>query len=114
MSTWPSDFPVAIEQSDDFRILNRIAPLAPDLAVRIRPTLDKDRKELDLSFRHFRSRCIEFSRAQIRAVNKLIVQCAEEVVFYRDDQPWVEPFVAKNAGYRIEPRSLGSRLIQIQ
>ena len=37
-----SDFPAAIEKSGDPRILNRIVPLAPDLAIRILPNLAVD------------------------------------------------------------------------
>jgi hypothetical protein len=28
-------------------------------------------------------------------VNRLIVQCAEDIVFYRHDLPWVRPFIEK-------------------
>jgi hypothetical protein len=38
-----SDFPAAIEKTDDLRILNRIVPLAPNLVLRIRPNLTLDR-----------------------------------------------------------------------
>jgi hypothetical protein len=74
-----SDFPVAIERSDDPRILNRIVPLALDLAVRIKPSLDQDREKGNMSFPYFRSRRHELSHAQNRAINKLIVRCAEEL-----------------------------------
>jgi hypothetical protein len=35
-------------------------------------------------------------------INRLIVQCAEDLVFYRDDHEWIGDFVAKNRYYRIE------------
>ena len=38
-----SDFPAAIEKTEDPRILNRIVPLAPNLALRIRPDLSLER-----------------------------------------------------------------------
>jgi hypothetical protein len=38
-------------------------------------------------------------------VNRQIVRCAEELVFYRDDLPWVSPFVRKNATYRLQNRT---------
>jgi len=49
-SFFTSDYPVAIEETKDWRILNRIVPLAPNLAVRIRPNLNIDRKNADFSF----------------------------------------------------------------
>jgi hypothetical protein len=33
---------VAIEETEDWRLLNRIVPLAPNVAVRIRPDLTVD------------------------------------------------------------------------
>ena len=98
-----SDFPAAIEKSDDPRILNRIIPLAPDLAIRIRPDLAIERGQADFSFANFDCRIRDISRTELVQLNRLIVRCAEETVFYRDDSPWVQPFVAKNRQYRIEP-----------
>ncbi len=98
-----SDFPAAIEKSDDPRILNRIVPLAPDLAIRIRPDLAIERGQADFSFANFGYHIRDISHAELVQLNRLIVQCAEETVFYRDDSPWVQSFVAKNRQYRIEP-----------
>lgn len=100
-----SDFPAAIEKTDDPHILNRIVPLAPNLALRIRPdrTLDKDR--LDFAFAKFRCYTDHISRQELVKLNRLLVRCAEETVFYRDDSPWVQSFIAKNRHYRIEPRT---------
>jgi len=36
-------------------------------------------------------------------INRLIVRCAEDIVFYRDDLAWVRRFIEKNRHYRIEP-----------
>lgn len=96
-----SDFPVAIEQRPDGNV-NRIVPLAPDLAVRIIPDVRLSRAKPDLSFANFRCRHRTLSRAEILKVNRLIVQCAEDLIFYRDDQDWIERFVAKHRHYRIE------------
>ena len=98
-----SDFPVAIEQTDDPRILNRIVPLAPNLAIRIKPdpTIDTDR--IDFSFSGFGYRNRKIIRKEIENLNRLIVRCAEDTVFYRDDHSWVPSFIAKNQHYRIEP-----------
>lgn len=97
-----SDFPTTIEQSSDPRVLNRVVPLAPDLAIRIRPDIRMAHDELDLSFRHFQYRHVSLSRSDVSNINRRIVQCAEETVLYRDDRQWVVPFIGRNSDYRIE------------
>jgi hypothetical protein len=97
-----SDFPVAIEKTDNPRILNRIVPLAPHLAIRIRPDLTLDGGQPDFSFANFDYHCRNVSHEELVKLNCLIVRCAEDAVFYRDDHPWVRPFVVKNRHYRIE------------
>ena len=42
-------------------------------------------------------------RAEVLEINRLLVRCAESLIFYRDDRKWVESFVSKNRRYRIEP-----------
>ena len=98
-----SDFPVAIEKSDNPRILNRIVPLAPDLAIRIMPDLNINMDQADFTFANFGYHIRDISHAELVRLNRLIVRCAEEMVFYRNNSPWVKPFVAKNRRYRIEP-----------
>ena len=100
-----SDFPVAIEKTDDPRILNRVVPLAPNLALRIRPDLTLDRGRSDFSFANFGYRSRKVGRKELVKLNRLIVRCAEDSVFFRDDHPWVRPFVTKNRHYRIEPQT---------
>lgn len=97
-----SDFPIAIEPSDDRRILNRLMPLAPDLAIRIRPKIDRPPPDEAVHFPNFRFRRDRPQRKEIREINKRIVQCAEEQVYYRDAHEWVLPFIRKYADYRME------------
>lgn len=97
-----SDFPIAIERTPDARILNKIVPLAPHLAIRIRPNLSYDRKHPDYSFSGFRRAIRKLSRSEVMNINRLIVRCAETTVFFRDNYEWVSSFVKKNANYRIE------------
>lgn len=99
------DFPVAIEKTSDPRILNRIVPLAPNLAVRIQPDLSFDSKRTDFSFSGFQHTARRLSRPEVISINRLIVRCAETTVFFRDNYDWVPTFVKKNAGFRIEPRT---------
>lgn len=98
-----SDFPAAIEETTDPRIINRIVPLAPNLAIRIRPDLTIDNDLADFSFANFRCRRRSISHKEVEEINRLIVRCAEDTVFYRDDSAWVQRFIAKNRHYRVEP-----------
>jgi len=98
-----SDFPAAIEKADDPSIPNRIVPLAPSLALRIKPNPLLNQDQLDSSFKNFGLRKRNVSDEELTKLNRLIVRCAEDTVFYRDDYPWVRPFVEKNRHYRIEP-----------
>jgi len=41
-------------------------------------------------------------RSEIVEINRLIVQCAEDLVFYRDDHEWIADFIAKNRHFRID------------
>ena len=48
-----SDFPIAIEKTNDPRVLNRVVPLAPNLAIRIKPDISIDRAQIDLHLARF-------------------------------------------------------------
>lgn len=100
-----SDFPIAIERGSDPDILNRIIPLAPGLAIKIRPNLAYDRKQTDFSFSHFRRTIRKLSRSEVMNINRLIVRCAETTVFFRDNYEWVWDFVKKNSGFHVESKS---------
>lgn len=100
-----SDFPVALEQAADSRILNRIVPLAPDVALRIKPDVAADQDRVDLSFPNFGHVNRRPGRDELVRLNRSIVRCAEDLVFYRDTHAWVRSFVSKNRWYRIEPRT---------
>jgi len=100
-----SDFPAAIEKTDDPRILNRIVPLAPNLALRIKPKLTLEKGQMNLTFSNFSYLSRKVSRKELIKLNCLIVRCAEDSVFYRDDYPWVQPFVARHRHYHIEPKA---------
>jgi Protein of unknown function (DUF4238) len=100
-----SDFPTAIERSSDPRILNRIVPLAPDIAIRIQPNFAAKESRGDLSFPAFRCRAMTANHQVIRGINMAIVQCAEDLVFFRDQNAWVAAFLGKNRAFRIEPET---------
>ena len=97
-----SDFPAAVEETRDRRIINRVVPLAPNLAIRIRPDPTIDNDLADFSFANFHCRRRSISYKEVEEINRLIVRCAEDTVFYRDDLAWVQKFIAKNRHYRVE------------
>ena len=96
-----SDFPAAIER-DENPIVNRIVPLAPDLAVRIIPDYRLRGTKPDLSFPHLRVRHRRLKHTDVVNLNRLIVRSAEDTVFSNCGHEWVAGFVRKNRGYRIE------------
>jgi hypothetical protein len=100
-----SDFPVAIEKTANILILNRIVPLTPTLAIRICPNFPS-REETDFSFKSFRRviRCL--TRREVMYINRLLVQCAEETVFFRDNYDWIPRFVEKNARFQLELKTV--------
>ena len=97
-----SDYPIALEAIRGRRVPNWILPLAPDLAIRIVPNVSLSGKESDGSISRFSADLRRPGHQEVRHCNQLIVRCAEELVFYRDDLPWIERFVAKNCDYRID------------
>jgi hypothetical protein len=101
-----SDFPVAIESTPDPRIINRIVPLSPHILIRVRPNLATNTDTPDFTYQNFRRRVIKASRSEVMNLNRKIVRCAEELVFYRDDLSWISQFVHRNAAFRVQTRSL--------
>jgi hypothetical protein len=105
-----SDYPLAIEPAYDPRIVHWIIPLAPDIAVRIIPDLRLARSKDDLTFSKFSYNVRRLRHAEVRKLNQRIVQCAEDNVFYRNDEKWVANFIAKNRHYRIETNTRKIRI----
>jgi hypothetical protein len=95
-----SDFPAAIEAKER-GIMRRIVPLTPELAVRISPDLSM-RGKVDLSFPNFKVRYRKAGHQEVSAINRTIVRCAEEMVFYCDEQSWIPDFIWKNRKYQVE------------
>lgn len=98
-----SDYPIAIESSRDPRVLNRIVPLMPNLAIRITPDIHLDREKPDYGFSNFRYKRKQLSRAEVRGLNQLFVRCAESLIFSSRMESWTPRFVERNSRFRIEP-----------
>jgi hypothetical protein len=96
-----SDFPLAIEESEDLHTNNRILRLTPGAgrAHRTQPAARSRQLHFESSFR-------SVERRELRDINRLLVRCAEDLVFYRDDLPWVKPFIETHSAYRIESQTL--------
>ncbi|HEY5305211.1 MAG TPA: DUF4238 domain-containing protein [Pseudolabrys sp.] len=97
-----SDYPVAVETFDFNTPVNRVVPLAPDLAVRIVPDAARRGAQSDLSFSNFNYTRRAQKRQSVIALNRCLVQCAEDFVFHRDNEYWVKPFVTKNQPFRLD------------
>lgn len=95
-----SDFPVANEQSDDPRVVNRVLPLAPHIAVRFKPDINE--RGADFAFKNFSFERKKITRQEAIEINRLLARSAEDTVFYAHKQNWVEPFIRKNRNYRME------------
>ena len=107
-----SDYPIAIEQTGAHRISNRIVPLSPTLAIRICPDLSSNRRPEpgDFSFSRFGYIVRNLKRPEVVKINRLIVRCAEKIVFFRDNLDWVPKFVKKNSRFRVESQTDSIRL----
>jgi hypothetical protein len=78
-----------------------VVPLAPDLAVRV--ILDRKRSSADETFSNLTYIRRGQKRQAVLDVNRRLIRCAEELVFYRDNCEWVDRFIERNRRYRIEP-----------
>jgi len=99
-----SEYPIAIEGSSRPGIINRLVPLAPDLALRIWPDL-RQRGRVDLDFAALRTRKVRSTRQDVLHINRSIVQSAESTVYFSRDLPWIPGFVEKNRAFRIGSES---------
>jgi hypothetical protein len=106
-----SDYPIVIEKMPDGDVVNRIVPLTPDLAIRIIPDINLSRTAPDLSFSKFKYKKRKLGRAEIVNINRMIVRCAEDLVFYCRKPEWITKFIEKNRHYRIETIVDGTGLL---
>jgi hypothetical protein len=97
-----SDFPFALEGVSG-PVQLRVVPLTPTLAVRIIPSFEaRDKEKYDLRFPGFRFRRRSVTQGEAAHINRLIVRCAEDLVFCSGRLHWVEGFVQRNRGYRTD------------
>lgn len=112
-----SDYPVALEATPSPTMTYKIVPLSPDIAVRIVPDLDYKASEGNFDFSNFRYAINNPNKKDVASINKLIIRCAESIVFSCHNQNWVGRFVMKNSQYRTETSTIflpsGDRQLQI-
>jgi hypothetical protein len=95
-------------------------PLAPDLAIRIRPDIRLSGTKSDLTFAKFEATPRRLHRKEIHGLNVLIARCAEDLIFYRDHHPWTKDLVAKHRRCRVEtvtqevPHGSGKLIVSTQ
>lgn len=99
-----SDYPVALYEEHNFLFTKRIFPLTPYLAVKIHHNYELKRGDASFNFSKFKYSKHKISRKEVAKINRLIVQCAEDIIFYKEDYPWVKKFIKKHSNYYIEPR----------
>lgn len=102
-----SDHPVGIENSDRPGVVNRIVPLAPNLAIRIKPDV-RQRDAIDLTFSNLRVRRLILTKQMVADINRAIVQAAEETVYSSVDRPWIPRFIQKYADCQVEAKTMKS------
>ncbi|MBS2010556.1 MAG: DUF4238 domain-containing protein [Cyanobacteria bacterium SZAS TMP-1] len=96
-----SDYPIALEVSeDDRRLNNKVIPLTPNMALRIKPNIEVNHQ--DPPFTNLTVRRRALSRGEVKRINTLIVRSAEEVVVYLKEHNWVPDFVDRNRRYWID------------
>jgi len=94
-----SDYPTAIERNYKTKHFNILIALSPSLALRIHPVRPYEK---DPTLSKFRYRIKKPSFDQVISINKTIVQCAENIIFYKYDYKWIPNFIKKYAAFRIE------------
>lgn len=97
-----SDYPVAVEARKGSTFVNWIVPLAPDLAVRIKPDLALRGQPPDLTLKNFRFGTKQLKRSEVVDLNRLIVRSAEDCVFFKEEKDWVPGFIRKNSPYLVD------------
>ena len=96
-----SDYPIALAARGDGSA-EWIVPLAPDLAIRIIPNVSLSRAAPDFLFQKFSCRYRTPPRSGVVEINRLIVRSADDIVFYRDDLPWIRGFIERTRHFRID------------
>jgi hypothetical protein len=95
-----SDFPVCVAPDPSDSALRRFIPLRPDLGAYVTPSRVAANSR-PTKFENFRSQVRTASRAEVRALNQLVVQCAEDMVFSNVNHAWIGRLVERNARFSL-------------
>jgi hypothetical protein len=96
---------VALERTADPRVLARLVPLARDLAVRLVPMLPAGplRRQTPQANRRRRHRPAD--REEVAKLNRTMLRCAQDAVFYGNDAHCAPKLVVRNREFRVLPIS---------
>ncbi len=98
---YTSDYPIALEVSKTIPwINNKIIPLSPSLAIRIKPRTDTKRQEQPFVNLSVKRRAL--SRGEVKMINTLVVRSAEEIVVYLKEHDWTLDFINRNRYFWID------------
>lgn len=97
-----TDFPIGFELTKDPVIQNKIVPLRPNVAIKIIPSRDINTKNPDPNFSNFGFIVKEIRRKEVVDINRLLVKCADRMIFSRDKRSWTESFIKKYSDYHMD------------
>lgn len=95
------DYPIAIEKTNDPRIVNKIFPITPRIAIRICPDINVCDDEKDFVLNPFRYREINVGRSDVKYINKQLIIAAENMVFMKKYDSMIYSWVLKYKRKRI-------------
>jgi hypothetical protein len=60
------------------------------------------RGKTDLKFKNFSAKRQHASRHEVVKINRAVVQCAEDTLFFRDNLDWIPNLIKRNHDYWID------------
>jgi len=95
-----SDFPVALAPNKAEIAVCRFIPLQPNLGAYVSPSkASSDARPT--KFDNFKWRIRTAKRPEVHLLNRLIVQCAEDMVFSNIESDWIRRLVERNAKHAV-------------
>jgi len=94
-----SDFPIAIENSQSFKVFRRIIPLTPTFALRITPNNNKSKNQNNIINTKILRKKVNLQ--EVYKINRLIVQSAENLIFYKKKFNEFTSLVKKNQCFNV-------------
>ena len=96
-----SDYPIGIEVSSLNRPINKIFPLTPHIAIRLLPEKKVAGHKGRIGFNEFKYRIVELGRTDVSYINKILIQCDEQYVFFSEITNRIITKISKYSKYRV-------------